>query len=114
MLGFFVSFSYIAYYRVAFSLIFGVISLFTGLCLILLPIFARIETKRLKRAFNKSLRFILIFTIPCAFGILALGSYIVRVFYGYSYLEARFPLYILSILLITWVPTAVMMTLFFS
>lgn len=114
MLGFFVSFTYIAYYKVAFSLIFGIISLFTSLCLVLLPIFTTVENKRLKRAFNKSLRFILMFIIPCTFGILALGPYIINIFYGPYYLEAKFPLYILSILLIIWVPTAVMRTLFFS
>jgi len=114
MLGFFVSFSYIGYYRVAFSLIFGLISLFTYLGLVLLPVFSSIGNKRLEKAFNRSLRFILIFSIPCTFGVLALGKYIIRILYGYEYLPAAFPLYILSFLLITWIPTTVMLTIFLS
>ena len=114
MLGFFVSFSYLGYYRIAFSLVFGVIGLFTYLSVVLMPFFTRLENKRLKRAFNKSVRFILIFSIPSAFGILALGRYFIRLLYGYEYLQAQYPFYVLSFLLILWIPTTLLMTLFFS
>lgn len=114
MLGFFVSFSYLGYYRIAFSLVFGVIGLFTYLGVVLMPFFTSLENKRLKRAFNKSVRFILIFSIPSAFGILALGKYFIRLLYGYEYLQAQYPFYALSFLLIIWIPTTLLMTLFFS
>ena len=49
MLGFFVPFTYIGYYKVAFSLIFGIISFSSFLSSLLLPIFTVLETKRLER-----------------------------------------------------------------
>jgi len=114
MLGFFVSFLYIGYYRVAFSLIFGVCGFFTYLGLVLLPIFTAIHKKRLKRAFNRVLRFTLIFSIPSAFGVLALGKYFVKLLYGDVYLPAMYPLSVLTFLLISWIPSTLIGTLFFS
>lgn len=114
VLGIFVSLSFVGYYRIAFTLIFGVISLFTQLCLVLMPIFTGIGNKRLTTALNKSARFIMIFAIPCAFGILVLGRYFIRLLYGADYLPASLPLTILSPLIIIWIPTALLITLFFS
>jgi len=114
MLGFFVSLSYVGYYRAAFTLIFGTVGLFTYLGTLLLPYFVQLHKKRLKRAFNKVLRIVSIFSFPAAFGLLALGRYFIRLLYGYSYLPASYPFYLLSLLLISWPISTLLSALFFS
>jgi len=114
MLGFFVSLTYVAYYRVAFSLVFGTKNLFTYIGSVLLPIFTNLERERTERAFNKVVRFILIFAIPATFGLLALGKYFIKLFYGHNYLPATIPLYFLSFMIITFIPTSIISVMFFS
>ena len=114
LLGFFVSLSYVGFYRVAITFIIGLKTLFTSLSTVLLPTFVSLQKQRLERAFNKVNRFILIFVFPISFGLLVLGKYFVKVFFGSVYLPSAIPLYILAISLITYMPTSLMTTLFFS
>jgi len=114
ILGLYVSFSYIGYYKVASSFVFGAIGLFGYLGIILLPIFVGLEKKELREAFNKLLRFLLIFSVPMAFGILALGKYFIKILYGSDYLPAKIPLYVLSFLLISYTPSFLISTTLFS
>jgi len=114
ILGLFVSFSYIGYYKVAFSFVFGIVSLFTYFSAVLLPIFTNLEDGRINNAFNKVVRFILLFSIPASFGILALGKYFIKLLYGSSYLPSSYSLYILSFVIIIWIPTTMMSTLLLS
>jgi len=114
MLGFFVSFSYVGFYKVAFSFVLGIAGLFGYLGLVLIPIFTKLEGQRLGKVFNKVLRFILIFSIPSVFGILALGKYFIRFLFGWEYLPSTFPFYFLSLMLISYIPTMLIRTLFLS
>jgi len=114
MLGFFVSLSYIGFYKVATSLIIGAVSLFTHLGFVILPSFTILKKNRLEQAFNKVLRITLILSIPTAFGILALGKYFIKFLFGDAYMLSRFPLYYLSFLLLFWVSITIIVAVFFS
>ena len=114
MLGFFVSFAYIGFYRVAFTSVFGIIGLFTYVGTVLLPIFTNLKKQRLQIAFNKVSRFVLIFSIPATFGCLVLGKYFIKILYGGEYLPATTSFYILSLMLITYMPVTIISSLFFS
>jgi len=100
MLGKFVELEYLGYYRVAFSLVMAIATLFasTG---IFLPIFTQIYGKRFSRGFNKVLRYILIITIPATVGVIFIAKYLIKVIYGDSYILATYSIYFLSILILT-------------
>lgn len=100
MLGKFVSFEYLGYYRVALSLAVTISSLasFSGL---FLPFFTQIDGKRFTRGFYKTLRYTLIFSIPATAGIIFIAKYIIKVIYGNNYLLGAAPLSFLSFLIIT-------------
>jgi len=114
MLGFFVSFSYIGYYRAAFSFIFGIAGFFSYLSSVFLPIFTGLHKKRLERAFDKITKINSIISIPMTFGILALGKYFIKILYGNTYLPASMLLSLLSFLLITHVFSSMFSVLFYS
>jgi len=101
MLGYFVEASYLGFYRVAF----GFVCAFSGLLSfspILLPIFTQANKERLKKGFNKTLRYTLILVIPVALGVVCVGKYFINFVYGVEYSLASIPLYVLSILVITF------------
>ncbi len=100
MLGRFVDAEYLAYYRVALSLVLTVASLFS-LSGVLLPIFTQIHKKRFIRGFQKTFRYLMIFVIPAIVGILFIGKHLIFTIYGKEYLLAISTLYFLSVLIIT-------------
>ncbi len=114
ILGFFVSFAYIGYYKVAFGLIFGIIGLFSYLGTVILPIFTRLKNQRAERAINKVLRIVMIFAIPTAFGLIILGRYFIKLLYGDAYLAAAPVFNILAVLLMVYLPSTLILTVFFS
>jgi len=113
MLGKFVDAEYIAYYRVALSLVLTIAGLFS-LSGILLPFFTQIHKERFRRGFQKTLRYILLFTIPATVGILFIGKHLVFTIYGQEYLFAVSILYVLSFLIITMPLTTLYATIFQS
>ena len=100
MLGAFVSTEYLGYYRVSMSLILTVASLFP-LSAIFLPIFTQIHQKRFIRGFQKTIRYILIFSIPATAGIIFISKHLIFLIYGSLYLPAISSFYFLSLLIIT-------------
>ena len=100
MLGKFVDAEYIAYYRVALSLILTIAALFS-LSQIFLPIFTQIHKKRFERGFRKTFRYLMLITIPATAGVLFIGKYLIFTIYGKEYLLAVSVLYVLSFLIIT-------------
>jgi len=100
MLGKFVASEYIAYYRVSLSLIFTVASLFS-LSGILLPIFTQIHGKRFDRGFHKTIRYILILSVPATIGLAFIAKHLIYLIYGGEYLSSALPLYFLIPLVIT-------------
>jgi O-antigen/teichoic acid export membrane protein len=100
MLGRFVSSEYLAYYRTSLSLILSIASLLS-LSSIFLPIFTQINGKRFSRGFHKTLRYMLMLSIPITAGVIFLSNYLIKAVYGNQYLLGTSSLYFLSILIIT-------------
>lgn len=100
MLGKFVASEYIGYYRASISLVFTIASLFV-LSGIFLPIFTQIHGKRFARGFKKTLRYLLILSIPSCAGVLFLAKYIIKLIYGNEYLLGTTAIYFLAPLIIT-------------
>jgi O-antigen/teichoic acid export membrane protein len=95
MLGKFVPTEYLAYYRASLSLIMSIASLLS-LSTIFLPIFTQISGKRFRRGANKTLRYMLILSLPSTAGIIFLSKYLIKAFYGDAYLLGTSTVYFLS------------------
>jgi len=91
--------SFVGYYRAAFSIVISVAGLLL-LNLVFLPIFTQISKNKLERIFNKVMRYSFALTIPAVFGLIVLGKYILRLLYGYDYLQAHLPLIFLSFIIV--------------
>ncbi len=100
MLGKFVDFSYIGYYRAALGLILTAASIFSFLG-ILFPIFTQIYGDRLERGFKKIFRYVVLLSIPTVFGTILFSKYLIFAIYGNDYSLSTSSLYILSILIFT-------------
>lgn len=100
MLGRFVAPEYLGYYRVALSLAITIASLFS-LSGLFLPIFTQIHGKRFVRGFHKTLRYILILSIPATAGIIFIAKYLIKAIYGNEYLLGATSIYFLAFLIIT-------------
>lgn len=100
MLGKFVAVEYLGYYRAALSLVITIASLFS-LSSIFLPVFTQISGQRFSRGFHKTLRYILILSIPATAGIVFIARYLVKAVYGNEYLLGAASIYFLSLLIIT-------------
>ncbi len=103
MLGLFLSPEYVGYYRAAFSLVFGISALIAFPNAILLPIYSKINKFETEKVLNKTLHITIILAIPASFGFLVFGKYIIRFFYGFSYLSSVLPLYFLAFLIMPMV-----------
>jgi len=99
MLGKFVDAEYLGYYRAALGLVVSLSALlsFSG---ILFPIFTQVSGDRLERGFQQTLRYLLIFTVPMAFGLIMVAKFAIFATYGKEYLIATMPLYILTLLIL--------------
>jgi O-antigen/teichoic acid export membrane protein len=100
MLGKFVASEYLGYYRVALSLVITVASLFS-LSGLFLPIFTQIDGKRFSRGFHKTLRYLLIISIPATAGIIFIAKYLIKAIYGNEYLLGTTSIYFLAFLIVT-------------
>jgi len=113
VIGIFLAAEYSGYYSAAFALIgglYGLISL-TG---ILLPVFTQLKDSQLTNAFNQVFKYLSMISLPIIFGTIVLGKFILRVIYGYSYLQAALSLIILSILIFEFPITDSLKSLFYA
>ncbi len=101
MLAKFVDSSYLGYYKIALTLALSTGAIISGRA-ILLPIFTQIDRKRLQRAFEKSLRYLLILSIPSTAGLILVSKTFLNLFYpaDTNFVLATIPLYALSFLII--------------
>lgn len=99
ILGKFVDANFIAYYRVALTLILTLASVFT-LSGVFLPVFTQINNSRFQRGFQKTFRYLMMIAIPSVVGIIFIGKYLLLTIYGNEYLLATTSLYILSVLVL--------------
>lgn len=113
IIGIFMSAKYVGFYAAAMTIAEGVGAL-VAFPNVLLPIFTRLKKKRLQNAFDIVFRYASLLAIPMAFGIIALGNYIIRTIYGYNYLPAVLPLYFLSFLVLEGAITYSFESLFFA
>ena len=100
MLGFLIDdIAAIGFYKSAFLLAWSISGLiaFTAL---LAPFFVQLKGRKLERAFNKTFRYMMMFSIPAAFGLGILGNYFLVLIYGYEYLKATISLYFLAPLIV--------------
>ncbi len=111
MLGLFVSAENIGYYKAAFTLVLGVSGLLSFVN-ILMPVLAKVSASGLSTVFNKVIKYSMILTLPATFGIIALAKYLIRLVYGYDYLQATIFIYILSPLVVISVTMGIFLTLF--
>ncbi len=74
--------------------------------------FTKLKKSKTENALNQIFKYLTIFAVPAAFGLLILGKYFVRFFYDYSYIPAALPLYFLSFLIIPVVYVSVFLPLF--
>ncbi|MBS3098794.1 polysaccharide biosynthesis protein [Candidatus Pacearchaeota archaeon] len=102
---------FIGYYNAAFALLSG-IGGFIAFNKVLMPIFVQVKEKDLETAFNKSLRFNFIITIPAAAGLAFLSGHFLKLFFGAEYMNATPALRILSILVVVGVYSELLISLF--
>ena len=101
IMGFFLNPEFVGYYRAAFAFVIGVSTLILSPSALLLAYFTKIKKKEELNAFlNKLLKYFSIISIPLTFGLLLVGKYFIRLFYGYSFLPSASILYILSIIIL--------------
>jgi len=113
MLGLFVTPEFVGYYKAAFSLVIGAMGLTFFPPVVLLPIFTKLrKSPKLEYLMNNIFRYITITSIPAMFGIVLLGKYFIRIFYGYSYLPSSLSLYFLAFLILPSVAVSVLLYLY--
>ena len=111
IIGILLESAYVGYYSAALALAGGIWS-FLNLSPILLPIFTQMKNHDLERSVNKVFKYISILAIPSIFGIFILGHYFIRAIYGYEYLPAVLPFYILALLVLILPLNYVVVSLF--
>lgn len=114
ILAIFVTPEYVGYYRAAFSLIFGITGLLGFFGPLMVPFFSKMKFSKKSRTLNNMFKYVFILIVPATFGLIALGNYFIRIFYGYAYLPATLPLYILSILIVPSIIINMILMLFSS
>jgi O-antigen/teichoic acid export membrane protein len=114
MLGFFIGPEFVGYYRVAFSLVFGVLGFVAFPNVFLLPVFTKLEKSETEKVFAHSFRYMSLLTIPMITGILLVGRYFISIFYGELYLPGVNSLYILSLIIFPAMGVGLLLSLFSS
>ncbi len=99
VLGIFLQPEYVGYYKVASSLIFGLINIAAFPTIILLPILTKLNPRNKALVFNNVFRYIAMFSFPAMLMAIVLGKYILRLFFGYTYLQSYLPFVFLSFLI---------------
>ncbi len=112
MLGLFTPTEFVGFYRVSFSLVFGVIGLASFANLIFLPIFTKLKKEKTNQVLNLAFKYISLISIPAVFGVLILGKYFIKFLYGQSYLPAALSLQFLSFLIFPAVSVGLFLSLF--
>jgi stage V sporulation protein B len=113
LLAFFINPEFVGYYRAAFTLIWGFTALMAFPNVVLLKLFTDIDDKkRLKSALDQIIKFYFIIIMPGIALILALSRYIIRILYGYEYLQSTPSLMILSLMILPAVLAGLIISLF--
>lgn len=111
MIGIFLNAEFIGYYRVAFSLVFGLAGFLT-FTNIFLPLLSRTKKVNLQNIFNQLLKYSFILTIPSVVGLIFISPYAIKLIYGNNYLSAALPLYFLAPLIFFSASVGIFLNLF--
>jgi len=115
MLGIFLGASlveYVGFYKAAFSMVIGITTLLAAPNLVLLPIFTKISKEETVKVFDKILRFVILLSIPSSIGILILGEYFIKLFFGAPFAQAAAPLSILGFAILPIVSLSILLHLY--
>lgn len=99
IIGILLESAYVGFYGAALALTGGIWS-FLNIAYVLLPVFTQMKDHDLETSINRVFKYISILAIPIIFGIFILGKYLIRAIYGYEYLPAVLPFYILSLMIL--------------
>jgi len=99
MLGRYVSAEFIGFYEIALNIVLSVSSLII-FSTALFPIFSRLSGKRLEKAFDKSLRVTLVFSVISLLVLLFFSETIISLFFGQNYINSSFILKGYSLIII--------------
>lgn len=99
MIGWLLTPTDVGYYKAAFTIVFAVIGFLT-MADVLLPVFTQLERGDLNKAVSRIVRYTSAIAFPAALGLAFLSKDIINVVYGVDYLEASYPFFILSFVLI--------------
>ncbi len=99
ILGIFLLPQFVGYFRVSYSLVLGITGILGFPGMILITFFTKLDKSRKSLVLNQALRYMAIVSLPAIFGLIILGRYIVRLLFGYSFLDSMFSLYFLAFLI---------------
>lgn len=100
MLGHYVASEFISYYQAAFSLVASASAILGFAAMALLPLFSKLEGKRLENLFRKTRNFVFLISLVAAVITFFLAHWIVLIAYGSAYLSASKVLALFSVLIL--------------
>jgi stage V sporulation protein B len=112
MLGIFVPAEYVGFYRAAFALVFGIGGILFFPNFVILPILTKLKKKRMGEVFRQTFKYVSMFTIPSVFGLIVLGSFLIKILYGESYSPSLLSLYFLAPIIFLTVSVGMFTSLF--
>jgi len=101
ILGKFVNFESIGFYKAASSIALLIASII-NFSPMLYPFLSGLDKKRIHRIFDILIKYIFIFAMPLIFGTIFISKYFMTTIFGYSYLPATIPLYVLIFLTLAY------------
>lgn len=105
MLGFFTSYDEVGYYSCVTHISKAILPLVTSLSIVAIPrvstFFLNKKWEQINALMNKSFSFVSFIAFPITFGIIAIAPVFVPLFFGVKFVNAVFPLQIISIIIIS-------------
>jgi len=102
MLGHYVESSFLGLYQAAFNLVMAASAILAFSSSAAFPIFARLNTKRLEKAFKRTLKMVLLLSLISAAFVFVASPILISLIYGEEYLASIVYMRILTILLISF------------
>jgi stage V sporulation protein B len=112
LISLFLPIEYLGFYKSAFALIFGIAAILSFPNMVFLPILTKADSSKLKEIMDRIIRYYMILIIPSILGLLALGRYFIKLFFGDPSLPAAIPLYFLSFLIFPIILSGLLQNLF--
>ncbi len=114
ILAIFLKPEFVGYYKASFSFIFGILGFVYFSNSVFVSIFSKMKQKQMSAAFDRVIKYACILVIPSIAGLLVLGKYFIRLFYGYAYLPSAISFYFLVFVLFPALFVNLILNLFFA